>query len=58
MTLPVGSGYGGPFSYFIIQCVGVLVERKFPCGRVVTMLVILLPLPLLLHEGFRNLFTR
>lgn len=59
MTVPVGSGYGGPFSYFMIQCAGVFAERKLPIrGRVFTILVIILPLPLLLTEGFRNLFAR
>ncbi len=60
MTLPVGSGYGQPFLYFMIQFVGLLTEWKLPIvrGRIFTMLVVILPLPLLLHEGFRNLFVR
>lgn len=58
MTVPVGSGYGGPFLYFMIQYAGVLAERKFPIrGRVFTTLVIILPLPLLLTKGFINLFA-
>lgn len=60
MTVPVGSGFGGPFSYFVIQYAGVFAERKYPVirGRIFTLLVIVLPLPLLLTEGFVNLFVR
>lgn len=59
MTVPVGSGYGGPFAYFMIQCAGVFAERKLPIrGRIFTALVVILPLPLLLQQGFINLFAR
>jgi hypothetical protein len=59
MSVPVGSGYGGPFLYFMIQCAGVFAERKFPIrGRVFTILVVILPLPFLLTQGFVNLFAR
>lgn len=60
MSLPVGSGYGLPTLYFMIQCAGLFLEKKLPAlrGRVFTAAVLLLPLPLLLHEGFRNLFVR
>lgn len=60
MSAPVNSGYGQPTAYFMIQCAGMFAEKKFPVlkGRLFTAAVLLLPIPLLLHEGFRSLFVR
>lgn len=60
MSLPAGSGYGLPTLYFLIQCAGLFLEKKLPAlkGRLFAAAVLLIPLPLLLHEGFRNLFVR
>ena len=60
MSLPVGSGYGLPTMYFTIQCAGLFLEKKFPAlkGRIFAAAVLVIPLPLLLHEGFRSLFVR
>jgi hypothetical protein len=58
LTLPVGSGYGLPMLYFILQSIFVLTERKFipklsPIGRRLwTFACLLLPFPLLLHPAF------
>jgi hypothetical protein len=57
ITLPVQTGYGGPFCYFLIQGILVLLERvkvektlKFSGARL--FLCVLLPLPLLFPEAF------
>jgi hypothetical protein len=58
LSLPVGSGYGLPMLYFILQSVFVLIERKFihelsPIARRLwTFICLLLPFPLLLHPIF------
>ncbi len=51
-----GQDYGRPFLYFIIQGVGFILERKVKLGRLITLLVILVPLPLLFPPSFVNLF--
>ena len=54
MSIPVGSGFGGPTIYFIIQGCGLLLERKYSLcsGRVFCFVCVLLPIPLLFHPGF------
>jgi hypothetical protein len=58
LSLPVGSGYGLPMLYFILQSIFVLAERKFihkfsPIMRKSwTFICLLLPFPLLLHAAF------
>jgi alginate O-acetyltransferase complex protein AlgI len=60
LSLPVGSGYGLPMLYFILQSIFVLAERKFihklsPSMRKTwTFMCLLLPFPLLLHAAFIN----
>ncbi len=54
ISFPAGSGWGGPFVYFVLQ-VGLLgVERRFRLRGVLwTWAALLLPLPMLFHDGFR-----
>lgn len=60
LSLPVGSGYGLPMLYFMLQSIFVLAERKFihkfsPLVRKAwTFMCLLLPFPLLLHPAFIN----
>jgi hypothetical protein len=62
ISWPAGGGWGGPTLFFLIQGVGLLVERG-PIGRflglgdgwrgwVFTLLLLVLPLPLLFHGPF------
>jgi hypothetical protein len=64
ISVPAGGGYGGPTIYFAAQAGGVLVERS-AAGRQIgighgwkgwlfTMLVLVVPLPLLVHAPFIN----
>ena len=60
LSLPVGSGYGLPMLYFILQSIFVLAERKFihkfspTMCKTWTFMCLLLPFPLLLHAAFIN----
>jgi len=57
LSYPSGSGYGGPLLYFAIQGAAVLAEKRIKVrSRIITWAVILLPIPLLFHLGFRNKF--
>jgi alginate O-acetyltransferase complex protein AlgI len=60
MSVPAGSGYGLPTLYFLLQFLGVMVERRWRWLKcwVFTALVLVLPLPLLLNEGFRSFLVR
>ena len=62
VSLPAGSGYGGPTGFFAVQGVALLVERsdagrrlglgRGVRGRIFTAAVLLLPLPCLFHRAF------
>jgi len=62
LSLPAEGGWGGPTLYFLIQGVGCLAERQRswrrvtrrwpPIGWATTALLVLAPLPLLLHQPF------
>jgi hypothetical protein len=62
----VGSGYGRPFLYFVVQYIGVAIENSRPArrllrghawvGRAWTAAVVLLPIGLFLHPGFIHRF--
>lgn len=51
-----GMDFGKPLIYFFIQGLGFLIERRFKLGRIGTILVVLLPFPLLFPPSFVNLF--
>jgi alginate O-acetyltransferase complex protein AlgI len=51
LSVPAGGGYGLCMLYFLIQGGGVLVERRAR-HRLLTVAVVLLPLPLLFHSVF------
>jgi len=63
LTLPARGGYGGPTLYFAIQCAALFAQRlpiarrlglnRGLTGRALTLLVALLPLPLLLPAAVR-----
>jgi len=53
ISLPVRAGYGRPLLYFAIHGALTQVEReRGPFGRALTLLVVVLPLPLLFHPPF------
>jgi alginate O-acetyltransferase complex protein AlgI len=53
ISLPVRAGYGRPLLYFAIHGVLTQMEReRGPFGRMVTLLAVVLPLPLLFHPPF------
>jgi hypothetical protein len=62
VSFVAGSGYGGPFLYFMVQYLGVAIENVRPVrrrlqrhpwlGRVWTFAVLVLPVGLILHQGF------
>jgi hypothetical protein len=57
ISVPAGAGYGWPTIYFLLQALGIAIERRLrlrrgPCGRVFTALVVLGPLGLLFHQPF------
>jgi len=64
VSVPAGGGYGWPTLYFIIQAIGMSVERsrlgkrigllRGMTGLAFTAAVILLPAPLLFHQPFLN----
>jgi hypothetical protein len=61
LSFMVGSGYGGPMAYFLVQYLGVAVENSRPCrrlirgrgwlGRLWTFAIVALPLDLFLRPG-------
>jgi hypothetical protein len=54
ISVPARGGYGLPTAYFVIQGVGVLIERRFARGRLLTLLFTLGPLFLLFHPPFSH----
>jgi len=54
ISLPAGAGYGLPTAYFLLQGVGILLERSFPQirGRIFTILITALPVFWLFHPPF------
>ena len=62
ISLPAGGGYGGPSLFFVLQALGILAERsragrrlglgKGRLGWLFTMLLLVLPAPLLFHPPF------
>jgi alginate O-acetyltransferase complex protein AlgI len=62
ISLPAGSGYGGPTAFFIVQAIAILVEKSLLGGRLglgrglrgwlFTALVLLAPAGLLFHKPF------
>lgn len=60
VSLPARGGFGLPTIYFMVQGIGVLAQRKFPMlkGHLVTLLLVLLPAPILFHPPFiREVFV-
>lgn len=56
ISYPDGVSWGWPMVYFLIQGLGVLIERKIPFHRVLVILWILLPVPLMFTPAFVNYF--
>jgi alginate O-acetyltransferase complex protein AlgI len=64
ISLPAGGGYGLPTLFFVIQATAISIERsrvgksaglgRGLIGWLFTLLVLLLPAPLLFHEAFRE----
>ena len=58
ITVPAQGGYGGPTLYFLLQAIGMGMERAWPSNirgffwRIRTMLFLILPLPLLFPPVF------
>jgi len=54
ISLPAGAGYGLPTAYFLLQGVGILLERAFPQirGRLFTILITAVPAFWLFHPPF------
>jgi hypothetical protein len=62
ISIPARGGFGGPTAFFVIQAAALLVERSAPGQRLglarggrgwtFTMLVLLVPIPLLFHAPF------
>ena len=54
ISLPAGAGYGLPTAYFLLQGVGILLERAFAQirGRIFTILVVAVPAFWLFHPPF------
>lgn len=58
VTVPAGGGYGGPTLYFLLQPLGMAIERGCPCAkrgivwRLRTWLFVAAPLPLLFPTVF------
>jgi hypothetical protein len=62
ISVPAGGGYGGPTLFFVLQAIGMLVERsafgasmglaRGARGWVFTMLLLIIPAPMLFHPPF------
>ena len=56
ISYPDGVSWGLPLSYFALQGLGVLFERKLKFPRVLVWLWVIAPVPLLFTPAFMNLF--
>lgn len=62
ISVPANGGYGGPFLYFVIQGLGVMLERRLRLtkyqlthglrGRLFALGLVLIPAPILFHPPF------
>ena len=52
ISLPVKAGWGGPLLYFVIQAVGMRLQKRD--SRLFTWLWLLVPAPILFHDPFRE----
>lgn len=54
ISLPAQGGYGGPMVYFLIQFLGLILQKEFRLlnNRWVTWIFLIIPLPLLFHKAF------
>ena len=54
ISVPAQGGYGGPLVYFMLQFLGISLQKKFHCinNRLSTWLFLCVPLPLLFHKDF------
>lgn len=56
ISYPAGGGWGGPMAYFLLQWLGLVLEREMPetanLKRVWTWLWVLIPVPLLFQRRF------
>lgn len=54
ISVPARGGYGGPFTYFMLQFAAIGMQRKFQLlnDRYFTWLILTLPLPILFHQPF------
>jgi hypothetical protein len=56
ISVPAGGGYGGPTVFFGVQAVGMMIERSFWRGRLLTLLTLIVPATILFHPPFvRNI---
>ncbi len=59
LSFPAQSGWGGPVLYFLFQGLMVLSERKLSIrGPIWVALIVLAPVPILFHSGFRQELIR
>ena len=56
ISLPARGGFGLPTVYFVLQAAGVLAQRRVSSfrGRVCTLVIVLIPIPILFHSLFVN----
>jgi len=54
ISLPAEGGYGGPMVYFLLQYLGLCIQKEYTHfdNRFVTWLFLVMPLPLLFHKAF------
>lgn len=56
ISFSAGVAFGGPLLYFFIQGIGFVIEKKFKLGRLISLMIIVLPIPLLFPPEFVNQF--
>lgn len=58
ISYPAGGGWGGPLAYFVLQCLGLVAERRWKIrSRLWALGWVLLPLPILFHAPFREVLV-